>query len=143
MRPDPLSSRTVFAYADVENRPSPEFGVGMYWSSFCAGDTGEIAGPFWGSWNRQESRINTFGCASTLIVPEKENLALFDRAVHDAAKLVLFEVAAFRCKKVARVQSCIPEKVKNVAMKSVAAGLCDDVDHSAVVVPILGIEIVR
>jgi hypothetical protein len=37
-RTDPLSSRTVCGNAPVEKAPSPELGVGMYWSSCWAGD---------------------------------------------------------------------------------------------------------
>ena len=92
--------------------------------------------------HRNLARVHALGRSRPLIIAEKENLVLSDRAAERAAELVLIERAARGRKIVARIEIGVAEEFENVAVKCIGAGFRDHVDLSAAEFAVFGVEVV-
>ena len=88
------------------------------------------------------ARLDALRRPRRLVVAEEEDLAALQRPADRAAGLVLFELRAFGREEIAGVKVGVAEELEHVAVEHVAARLRDDVDDAAVVVAVLGIEVV-
>ena len=82
------------------------------------------------------------GSACALIVGKEEKLRVPDGSTKGSAKLVLFEGRPGGIKVTARIERGIAEELERFPVKDTAAGLGDDSYDSAILVSILGIEVV-
>ena len=85
---------------------------------------------------------NALGGAGPLVIGEEEDLVALDGAAGRAAKLILPECRLGQIEVPLGIERCVAEKLEAIAMKLVASRFGDDGDHAAIVVSVLGVEVV-
>ena len=108
-----------------------------------ARNIGEVPGALCAGWNRNESGLNPLRGPSRFVIGKEEHLLPLERSPNSPARLILIECGSLRRKVVPRVERGVAKELEHVAVQHIAARLGDDVDDAAIVVTVLGIEVVR
>ncbi len=91
--------------------------------------------------NRDLAGIDSLGRSRSLIIGEKENLVLPDRAADGSPELVLVKRAARGRKIVAGIEIRVAQEFEDIAVECVGAGLRDHVDLASAELAVFRVEV--